>query len=83
MFADTSLDFNTYVFTFGKHKDESIQDVFKYDSSYILWCCENLKWFDLDEESLGRVEERALDERSDREEYYDCDYMYGSGDPYW
>ena len=76
MFADTALDFDTYEFTFGKYKGELIKDVFKTDASYILWCCENLEWFDLDEESLGNVEEKVLDEKyGNAEEYYT--YMYG------
>lgn len=36
------------VLEFGKHKGETVEDVLKYDPSYLVWCIENLKWFDVD-----------------------------------
>ena len=35
-----------YVFTFGKNKGKTLDDVAKIkDMSYILWCIENIDWF--------------------------------------
>lgn len=36
------------VFTFGKHKGKSVEDVLSFDPSYLVWCLENLDWFDVD-----------------------------------
>jgi hypothetical protein len=45
--APTGLD---WVFNFGKYKDEqpTIRELLDRDPSYVVWCCENLDWFDVD-----------------------------------
>ena len=37
-----------YVFTFGKHNDELLEEVLKTDPEYIIWCSDEIEWFDLD-----------------------------------
>ena len=37
-----------YIFTFGKHKDEYIRDVLETDPSYIIWCNDNINWFEVE-----------------------------------
>lgn len=37
-----------WVFTFGKYKGDSIQEVIENgDADYVMWCQENVDWFDL------------------------------------
>lgn len=43
MWDDVYIDRN-YVFTFGKYKQQHIDDVLKDHPDYILWCEENLAW---------------------------------------
>lgn len=54
----TSLDDNTKIkmiekkehefFGFGKYKNETIKNVLKSDSNYILWCIVHVDWFRID-----------------------------------
>lgn len=46
-----------YVFTFGVHKGDHIDDVLKDNPGYIVWCIENLEWFSATE----MVEKLAID----------------------
>jgi len=48
-----------YIFTFGKHKDEYIRDVLETDPSYIIWCADNIDWFDLDTVVYDKAYESA------------------------
>ena len=45
--APTGLD---WMFNFGKYKDEqpTIRELLDRDPGYVVWCCENLDWFDVD-----------------------------------
>ena len=38
----------SYVFTFGKFKDYTIQHVIDEEPNYVLWCIENIEWFDVE-----------------------------------
>ena len=62
--APTGLD---WVFNFGKYKDEqpTIRELLESDPSYVVWCCENLDWFDVD----AYIYDMALEK--DREQKYD------------
>ena len=42
--------------TFGKYKGDVIQDVIKDDPDYLAWACDEIEWFDLDEEAVEALE---------------------------
>ena len=46
-----------YIFSFGKHKGESIEEVMNTDISYVWWCNENVEGFDTTELSKQAIEE--------------------------
>ena len=52
----TVVDGN-YVFTFGKYKGRIVDDC--YDPGYLLWCDENIDWFELDDELRAQFAEHA------------------------
>ena len=37
-----------YRFTFGKHNGELLKDILEIEPEYILWCSDDIDWFDLD-----------------------------------
>jgi hypothetical protein len=37
------------IFTFGKYKGSSLEDVIYDDFKYIVWCLDNLEWFQVTE----------------------------------
>ena len=52
-----------YVFDFGaKHKGDHIDDVLKSDPQYIVWCIENIDWF----EATDMVEKLAYDNAAEK-----------------
>ena len=53
------IDLDTYVFTFGKHKNRSIRDVIDDDANYVLWCHDNIEWFKLSEGDYDKVDLEA------------------------
>lgn len=34
-----------YVFTFGKHKGDKLEDMLESDPGYLDWCLDNVDWF--------------------------------------
>lgn len=38
---------SSYVFNFGRKKGQRFLDVVKHDPDYVLWCAENIEWFEL------------------------------------
>ena len=67
--APSGLD---WVFNFGKYKDEqpTIRELLDRDPSYVVWCCENLDWFDVD----AYIYDLALEKEAEQN--------MGSGDGY-
>ncbi len=51
------IDPETYVFTFGTWKDHTYQEVTKQEPSYIVWCAENIDWFDVPADELDKLYE--------------------------
>ena len=51
-----------YIFTFGKCKGQSIEEVIDNEPSYVIWCSENIDWFDLDTDVYDMAEEKSNDE---------------------
>ena len=47
------------VFTFGKHKDQQVEDVIEDDPKYIAWLVEN-DIADFDEETLELISKRGI-----------------------
>lgn len=45
------------ILSFGKYKGSTIKDVIKEEPSYLIWCQNNVGWFELDEDLLLRCEE--------------------------
>lgn len=45
------------VLSFGKYKGSTIKDVIKEEPSYLIWCQQNVGWFELDEDLLLKCEE--------------------------
>jgi hypothetical protein len=59
------IDPDTYVFSFGKYRDSSYEEIFKDDPQYILWCHEEIDSFTLTNLELDRVEEQVSIENRD------------------
>jgi hypothetical protein len=53
------------VLGFGKYKGQTIKDVIRVDPDYILWCVDNIEWFELDEESEKELEWAYADDDED------------------
>jgi hypothetical protein len=70
------IDPDTYVFSFGKYRDSSYEEIFKDDPQYILWCHEEIDSFTLTNLELDRVMEKI--DYDGLEGYYknDPDYYY-------
>ena len=54
----------TYVFQFGKHSGETMDDVIETDASYVLWCIKNIDWFKVSKKLLNKIME--MDDRQTR-----------------
>ena len=76
-FIDEELiDPESYVFTFGQYKGIEYTDVAYDDPGYILWCVENLDWFNVDEEELIRLTSLAEDGEGPFDSYIADEYDY-------
>jgi uncharacterized protein (DUF3820 family) len=51
-----------HVLTFGRHRGRTIEDVLEDDPRYLLWVCENVDDFELDDVVAHELE-RALGPR--------------------
>ena len=51
-----------YEFNFGKHKGETVEEVMEHDTNYLVWCCENIKWFNCNKELEDEFAELAENE---------------------
>lgn len=49
------LDHKSFVFTFGKYKGSSYQEVLSEDPGYIRWCHREIDWFMLSSEEYDNV----------------------------
>jgi len=58
----------TYKFTFGKFDGYTYQYVKDNEPSYILWCVEHVKWFELDTKEYDEVYPLAYDYEVDQYE---------------
>lgn len=47
--------------TFGKYKGWLIKDLVEHNPQYLLWCQENISWFDLHSDVLEVIEENEID----------------------
>ena len=52
-----------YVFTFGKYQGETVKQT--YDPCYLIWCEENITWFNLDSDLSECVEHDCEDQEAD------------------
>lgn len=69
----TDIDSKNYVFTFGGHKDETYDEVFECDPGYLLWCHDNVAWFELSATDIGEAEDRVNElDRDNRAEGRDA-----------
>ena len=55
------INLDTYVFTFGKHKNETAKTVLQDDPQYLKWCNDNIEWFKLTATDLDRVDDAIKD----------------------
>ena len=46
------IDIDNFVFTFGIYKGIEYDDVRHDDPNYIIWCNDNIDWFNIDDEEL-------------------------------
>lgn len=51
--------------TFGKYKGSKVKDVMKDEPSYLIWCQDNVEFFELDEDLLLQCEE-AVERRKNK-----------------
>lgn len=51
-----------HVLTFGKYKGMTLAEVMEFNPDYLLYCQENIDWFDLDHKILGEVENIGRDD---------------------
>lgn len=61
------------VFTFGKYKGNTVEDVIHDDYGYIVWCLDNLEWFKVDEyvyELLTTTMDKYYESKRDYFEYW-------------
>ena len=65
-----------YTFTFGKYKDANILDVCDSDAKYVLWCEDNIDWFELNVDVGNYALERSKPEY-DEEYNHGLDELYG------
>ena len=67
--APSGLD---WVFNFGKYKDEqpTIRELLETDPSYVVWCCENLDWFDVDAYIYDLALEKEAEQNMGAEDGY-------------
>ena len=65
-----------YVFTFGKYKNANILDVCDSDAKYVLWCNDNIDWFNLNENTENYALNRDIPEY-DEEYNHGLDELYG------
>ena len=43
------------VLTFGKYKEETVEEVLKKDPSYLVWAADNIEWFELDKKIYNKA----------------------------
>jgi hypothetical protein len=53
------------ILSFGKYEGQTIKDVIRVDPDYILWCIDNIEWFELDEEAEEELEWAYADDDED------------------
>jgi len=53
--------------TFGKYKNDLVEDVILSDVKYIEWALDDIDWFELDDKAMS-IYERSIDD------YYDNEY---------
>lgn len=53
--ADEEVDELQRIFTFGKHKYKTIEQILKEDPSYLNWAKDNVSWFDSSDELIGII----------------------------
>lgn len=77
---------DTYIFSFGKHKGYSYETVLVSDAQYIVWCADNIEWFELDDSDYHNAAFKAMKQRSsgsggwgNMDEWQD----YAMGGPYY
>lgn len=46
---------------FGKHKGEEVQDVILEHPDYLLWCLDNIEWFELTPEAREELDARSIE----------------------
>jgi hypothetical protein len=82
---------------FGKYKDITIEDVIKFDASYLLWAMCEIDWFCMSDADRERIEKCYLQQDTDRhvrslknkghhyteDQYEDYMEVYGSDPHMW
>lgn len=58
-----------YIFTFGKYRDELLHDIIFTDPNYVLWCADNINWFDLDSRLYVLAEQLSWESAPDIYDY--------------
>ena len=65
--------------TFGKYKNEIIEDIIDLDPKYIEWALKDVSWFGLTDEALEELQSSIeYDERKEEEEW-----LEETGFNYW
>jgi hypothetical protein len=59
----------TFVFGFGKHEDETYEDVLYYDAQYIVWCHNNVEGFTLSERDLNHAKSMSAEQYTPRRRF--------------
>lgn len=70
----------TYIFTFGKYKGLSVNEILDDDPSYLVWANKEVQWFKLKKEVYDLVLERATEELERKMQYQSRHHNYSS---YW
>lgn len=80
----TLIKTKSYKFTFGKHRDETLEEVLESDPSYIIWANDNVRWFKVSKKILDDAKKLYTPRRRSYYSGYDpdCDSWYGAVDPY-
>lgn len=53
------------ILTFGKYKGETVKSIIKDDPDYIAWACDEIEWFELDNEASLLLENYLSEKGAD------------------
>jgi len=50
------------ILTFGKYKGETVRSAIQDDPGYISWACDEIEWFELDNDAFDYLQKYLADE---------------------